>query len=198
LGRYGVAADVAPRKPTLAVFASDKGAGDPERASIMSLAGSLMARRGARIVSLAHGPTLAVPLITSARAAGGDVLIVADNQTQLPAALLDVALERHADAGARLDRMAELADLLVGLPGSLFSASDLYKSWVRSGGGKPVVLLNRNRAFEVMRGFAADVLSHSVRRQERMLVFTDNVEDLWNKIAWALNEAGWASAGRPN
>jgi hypothetical protein len=163
----------------------------------MSLAGSLIARRGARIVSLAHGPTLAVPLITSARAAGGDVLIVADGETQLPAALLDVAVERHAEAEARLDRMAQLADLLVGLPGSLSSAADLYKSWVRTGGGKPVVLLNRNRAFEVIRGLAADVLSHSVSRQERMLVFTDSVEDLWNKIAWALNEAGWSAAGRP-
>jgi hypothetical protein len=182
------------RKPTLAIFASDKGAGDPERASIMSLAGSLIARRGARIISLAHGTTLAVPLITSARAAGGEVLIVADGQIQLPPALLDVAIERHADAEARFDRIAQLSDLIVGLPGSLASASDLYKSWVGSGDGKPVVLLNRNRAFEVVRGLAADVLSHSVKRQERMLVFTDNVEDLWNKVAWALNEAGWSAA----
>ena len=184
------AAELAPRKPTLAVFASDRGPGDAERASIMSLAGSLMARRGARIVSLAQGTTLAVPLITSARAAGGEVLLVADSQIHLPPALSDVAIERHAEAEARLDRMAALADLLVGLPGSLASASDLYKSWVRSGGSKPVVLLNRNRAFEVIRGFAADVLSHSVKRQDRMLVFTDNVEDLWNKISWALSEAG--------
>jgi hypothetical protein len=186
-----VAAELAARKPTLAVFASEKGAGDPERASIMSLAGSLIARRGARIVTLADGSTLAVPLITSARAAGGEVLIIADGQIQLPPALAGVAVERHDDADARLDRVAQLADLLVGLPGSLASASDLYKSWVRTGSAKPVVLLNRNRAFEVMRGFAADVLSHSVKRHDRMLVFTDNVEDLWNKVAWALNEAGW-------
>jgi hypothetical protein len=185
-----VAAELTARKPTLAVFASEKGAGDPERASIMSLAGSLIARRGARIVSLAQESALAVPLITSARAAGGEVLLVADSQIQLPPALIDVAIERHADHEARLDRMAQLADLLVGLPGSLASASDLYKSWVRSGSSKPVVLLNRNRAFEVIRGFAADVLSHSVKRHDRMLVFTDNVEDLWNKISWALSEAG--------
>jgi hypothetical protein len=83
--------------------------------------------------------------------------------------------------------------VFVGLPGSLASASELYKTWVRAGGGasgKPVVLLNRNRAFEVMRGLAADVLSHSVKRQDRMMVFTDNVEDLWNRVAWALAEAG--------
>jgi hypothetical protein len=188
-----VAAELAARKPTLAVFTSDKGPGDPERASIMSLAGSLIARRGGRIVSLAQGQMLAVPLITSARAAGGEVLIVADTETQLPSGLAGVPIERLAETEARLDRMAQLADVFVGLPGSLTSATDLYKSWVRAGGGdggKPVVLLNRNRAFEVMRGLAADVLSHVVKRHDRMMVFTDNVEDLWNKIAWALSEAG--------
>ncbi len=183
------------KRPTLAVFASDRGPGDPERASIMSLAGSLFARRGARIVSLAEGNTLAVPLITSARAAGGEVLIIADDTIQLPPGLDGVPVERLPEAEARLDRMANLADVFVGLPGSLASASELYKSWVRAGGGasgKPVVLLNRNRAFEVMRGLAADVLSHSVKRQDRMMVFTDNVEDLWNRVAWALSEAGHA------
>jgi predicted Rossmann-fold nucleotide-binding protein len=187
------AAELAPKRPTLAVFASDRGPGDPERASIMSLAGSIFARRGARIVSLAEGSTLAVPLITSARTAGGEVLIVADDTIQLPQGLAGVPVERLTDAEARLERVAALADVFVGLPGSLSSASELYKTWVRAGGGasgKPVVLLNRNRAFEVMRGLAADVLSHSVKRQDRMMVFTDNVEDLWNRVAWALAEAG--------
>lgn len=159
----------------------------------MSLAGSLIARKGARIVSLAQGQTLAVPLITSARAAGGEVLVVADAEIGMPSALAGVAIERVAESEARIARVAALADLFVGLPGSLASANDLYATWVRAGGGasgKPVVLLNRNRAFEVMRGLAADVLSHSVKRQDRMMVFTDNVEDLWNKIAWALAEAG--------
>jgi predicted Rossmann-fold nucleotide-binding protein len=186
-------ADLAAGKPALAVFASEQGAGDPERASIMSLAGSLLARRGARIICLAHGQTLAVPLVTSARAAGGDVLIVADGEAQFPPALSGVPIERYADEDERLRRVAGLADLFVGLPGSLASASDLYRVWVRGGAGaagKPVVLLNRNRAFEPMRGMVADVVSHSVKRHDRLVQFTDNVEDLWNKIAWALNEAG--------
>lgn len=159
----------------------------------MSAAGGLIARHNARIVTLGHGKGVAVPLITSARAAGGEVLIVADDTVRVPEALANVAIERHAETEARLRRVAALADLFVGLPGSLASAGDLYSCWVRAGGGasgKPVVLLNRNRAFEVMRGMAADVLSHSVKRHDRMVVFTDNVEDLWNKIAWALSEAG--------
>ena len=35
-------------------------------------------------------------------------------------------------------------------------------------------------------GMSQDVLSHSVKQFDRMVVFTDNVEDLWNKVAWAL------------
>lgn len=188
-----MAAEPARTRPTLAVFASDRGPGDPERSSLMSYAGGMAARRGARLVSVAHDGYVAVPLITGARTAGGEVLIVADEETRLPSALGSVPMERFATEEERLQRVAALADLFVGLPGSLASASDLYKTWVRAGGGasgKPVVLLNRNRAFEVMRGMAVDILSHSVRRQERMLVFTDNHEDLWNKIAWALGEAG--------
>ena len=43
-------------KPTIAVFASDKGPGDAERASIMSQAGTYFARKGARVVCLVkHG-----------------------------------------------------------------------------------------------------------------------------------------------
>ena len=50
-----------------------------------------------------------------------------------------------------------------------------------------MVLLNKNRAFEAMRGMAADILSHSVPHADRLVVFTDNVEDLWNKVNWALS-----------
>jgi len=188
-----VAADLTSGKPTLAVFASDLGPGDPERASIMSQAGSILSRRGARIVCLAEQEAIAVPLITSARAAGGEVLIIADDRVKIPAALADVPIERIADRDARLARVAALATVFVGLPGSLASTSSLYSSWVKAGGGdggKPVVLLNRNRAFEVLRGMAADVLSHSVKRHDRYVVFTDSIEDLWNKVSWALNETG--------
>ena len=62
-----MAGEPATLKPTLAVFASDQGPGDPERASIMSQAGALLARRGARIVCLVEGACVPVPLITAAR-----------------------------------------------------------------------------------------------------------------------------------
>lgn len=184
-----MAAEPASLKPTLAVFASDQGPGDPERASIMSQAGAIFARKGARIVCIADASSVPVPLITSARSSGGEVLVIGDGTVTLPPALASIAVEQIADPAQRLARVAALADSFVGLPGSLASAANLYRSWVAAGAGpshKPVVLFNRNRAFEVMRGMSADVLSHSVKQFDRMVVFTDNIDDLWNKVAWAL------------
>lgn len=184
-----MAAELRPNVPTLAVFASEKGRGDPERATIMSQAGAILARRGARLVCLAEAGVLPVPLITGARSSGGAVHLVGDADTALPPALAQLEIERIEDPAARVARVAALADGFVGLPGSLASASQLYRSWVAAGAGpshKPVILLNRNRAFEVIRGLSQDVLSHSVKQFDRMAVFTDNLDDLWNKVAWAL------------
>jgi predicted Rossmann-fold nucleotide-binding protein len=184
-----VAGEPTTLRPTLAVFASDQGPGDPERASIMSQAGALLARRGARIVCLVEGNSLPVPLITAARSSGGEVVLVGDGEVALPPALSGLSVEHLAEPAERMVRVAALADAFVGLPGSLASGANLYRAWVAAGAGKshkPVVLLNRNRAFEVMRGMSQDVLSHSVKQYDRMAVFTDNIEDLWNKVAWAL------------
>ena len=62
--------------PTLGVFASDHGPGDAERASIMSQVGSFLARKGAKLVCLADGG-VPIPLVTSARTAGGEVTLLA-------------------------------------------------------------------------------------------------------------------------
>lgn len=184
-----MAGEPKPAGPTLAVFASEKGRGDPERAAIMSQVGAILARRKARIVCLAETGNVPVPLITGARSSGGTVHLVGDATVALPPALANVDIERIDTLEERLARISALADGFVGLPGSLLSATNLYRAWVAAGGGpshKPVVLLNRNRAFEVIRGMSQDVLSHSVKQFDRMAVFTDNVDDLWNKIAWAL------------
>ncbi|HTJ59526.1 MAG TPA: hypothetical protein VL418_18480 [Devosiaceae bacterium] len=173
-------------RPTLAVFASDKGPGDAERASIMSQVGTYFARKGARIVCLAEGNSIAIPLVTSARAAGGDIVVIGDAQFELPRALAGVPLEQLGDADARHARIAELSDAFIGLPGSLASISSLYLSWLKAGGGagrKPVVLYNRNNAFEVLRGYAADVLSHSIPHHEKLMQFADTVEDLWTRAS---------------
>jgi hypothetical protein len=175
--------------PTLSIFASDKGPGDAERSSIMSQAGSYLARRGARIACLAEDDLLPVPLVTAARSAGGEVIVVTGADFHAPPALQGLPLERYDGPEARLARMAAICDIMVGLPGSLASVASLYRSWTK-GQDKPVVLLNRNRAFEAIRGFSADVFSHSIKKSDRRIQFAGDVEDMWNKIAWLMNELG--------
>jgi predicted Rossmann-fold nucleotide-binding protein len=169
---------------TVAVFASDRGPGDAERASLMTQAGNYFARRGARILTLAEDGVVPVTLITAARTAGGAVEVVADASIHLPPVLADVPIHVAADAAERQALIASQAQALVGLPGSLASATALFATWAaarQQGRVLPVVLLNRHRAFEVVRGFSADVLSHSLRGHERALQFADTVEDLWTR-----------------
>ena len=182
-----------PQEPVLAVFASDKGPGEPTRAAILSQAGTILARHGARIVIVAEEELDCIPLVQAARLAGGDVLILADADFVPPAAMADLKVERIEDAEARLLRASELVHGYVGLPGSLASAAALYRAWQRGGAGaskKPVVLLNHHRAFESLRGFAADIFSHSISHADRIVSFTDSIDDLWNKVSWALQHAG--------
>ena len=178
--------DIAATAPVLAVFASDKGPGDAERASLMTQTGTYFARRGARIVCLVEQGVIPVPLITAARAAGGAVQLIADASIVLPSALAGVAMEVIADRAERLARVAGLADALVALPGSLASVSSLFGVWtVACGNGRncPVVMLNRHKAYEVMRGYAADVLSHGLSGHDKAVQFADSVEDLWSRVS---------------
>ncbi len=177
--------------PVLAVFASDRGPGDPERASIMSQAGTLFARRGASIVALSENGVIPVPLITAARTAGGQVQIVGDPSIVLPAALREVTLETLESREERLLRTAQLAHAFVALPGSLASATALFGAWAAAreqGRHLPVVMLNRHRAFEVMRGYAADVLSPGLPGFEKSIQFADTVDDLWNRVSRLISE----------
>lgn len=173
--------------PTVAVFASDKGPGDAERASLMIEAGRLFARRGARLICLAEKGVIPVPLITAARTVGGQVEILADASIVLPPALEGVPITIVGEAGERAARLAAMADVFVALPGSLASVSALFGAW-NAGQHRPVVLLNRHRAFEAVKGFAADVLYHAVPGYDRNIQFADTVEDLWAKVTWVLQQ----------
>ena len=46
-----------------------------------------------------------------------------------------------------------------------------------------MVFYNRNNAFEVLRGYAADVLSHSIPHHERYVQFAESIEDLWARAS---------------
>lgn len=167
----------------LALFASDKGPGNAERASIMQQAGSYLARKGARLICpVVGGGVLAMPLIKSARAAGGQVSVLAPTGFNAPAALADSEIERFGDTADLYRRLDSQADAFIGLPGSLASVTQLFQAWVETGSVKPVALLNRNKAFEPMRGLAVDVLVHSARNWEKKLLIADSIEDLWNRL----------------
>jgi predicted Rossmann-fold nucleotide-binding protein len=177
--------------PILGVFASDHGPGDAERASIMSQVGAFLARRGARIVCLGDEGNVPVPLVTSARTAGGEVTLISPGDYSEPLAFEGVTVEHIADREARLKRLAVLSQVYVALPGSLASATSLYLTWVRGGGGpgkKPVVFYDHRDAFKVVRGYAADVISNSVKGYDRYVQFATNVDDLWNKISWLVDQ----------
>ena len=178
--------------PVIGIFASDHGPGDAERATIMSQAGSYLARKGARLACVVDTPdTIPVPLLTSARTAGGEVILIGDESFSEPSYLTGVTVEHAATAEARLSRLAAMSTLYVALPGSLASAIALYRTWVRGGGGpgrKPVVFLDHHGAFKVMRGYAFDVLSTSIKNHDRYLQFADSVEDIWNKANWLIDQ----------
>lgn len=174
---------VSQASPIIGVFASDRGPGDPERASLMGQVGTLFARRGAHLVCLAEKGVIPVPLITAARAAGGAVDILADESVVMPPALSGVPIEIVPDQAERYARIGAMASAFVVLPGSLASISALFGSW-KLAKPKPVVMLNRHRAFDIVRGFAGDVMSHSLPGYDRSLQFADSVEDLWNKVVW--------------
>jgi predicted Rossmann-fold nucleotide-binding protein len=177
--------------PTIGIFASEHGPGNAERASIMTQAGGFFARKGARIVCLAEGDDVPVALVASARTAGGEVTLIAPQDYVEPAGLGGVSIERLPTAEARLARLAALSAVYVALPGSLASASNLYLSWVRGGGGpgrKPVVFFDRNGAFKVIRGYAADVIADSIKSHDRYVQFADSIDDIWNKITWLIDQ----------
>lgn len=170
-------------RPLIGVFASDRGPGDPERASLMGEVGRVFARKGGRILCLAEDGVVPVPLIAAARSAGGAVEVLADKGIVLPPALDGVPITVLPDRRERLAYLGGAVSVLVALPGSLASVSALFGAWAGAP-ALPVVMLNRNRAFEAVRGFAADVLAASVPGHDRNIQFADNVEDLWNKVVW--------------
>ena len=167
----------------VAIFASDKGPGDPERASLMGEVGRVFARKGAHMLCLAEQGIIPVPLITAARTAGGAVDIVADASIILPQALSGVPITVLPDRAERLGYLGAASTVFVALPGSLASASSLFGAWA-SGSPRPVVMLNRHRAFEVLRGFSVDVLAAAVSNHDSNIQYADTVEDLSNKVVW--------------
>ncbi len=171
--------------PTLAIFAAAALPGDPDYTRIVSLAGTLFARNGVKLVLPVEGGAYCRPLVTAARGAGGEVTLISDGSLTPDAFAEGCEVEVIEEEEARFQHLSELADGFVGFPAGIRAVRAMFNVWVLAGGGasgKPVALLNRNRAYEVLRGFGVDVLSHSLAQADRMLIIAETTEDLWAQL----------------
>lgn len=181
--------ETAEHGPVLAVFADATAPGDADFPRMLSAAGTLFGEVGVRIVCLSASGAYCRPLVVAARAAGAEVTIISDGELDAGELAAGVHVEVIAEEDARFLHISETVDAFVGFPAGIATVRALFNVWVLAGGGssgKPVALLNRNRAYEVMRGYAMDVLSHSLSNSDRLLLFADTVEDLWTRLERAL------------
>ncbi len=177
------------KQHSIAIFASDEGAGDPERGSIMAEAGSFLAMQNAQFICFAQKNSFCAPLITALNNAGGEVTIFCEQDFTLPSGLNKIKTKMlSSNEKEKYQQINEASDAFIALPGSLLSAKSLFEIWVATDRKKPVALLNKNRAFEFMRGFGVDVVSHKVKKIDQHILFSDNIEDLWHRLNKALSE----------
>ncbi|WP_127145605.1 hypothetical protein [Pelagibacterium montanilacus] len=169
---------------TVAVFADN---GTTAHAALYGEVGEWLARRGALIVVVTDKGSAPAHLVAGALRAGGEVLMIGREDDAIKAPLEGARIERVQTRAEALAMAARDAQALIGLPGRLDSAADLHAAWISAGGaasGKPVGLLNRKRAFEVVRGFIGDVASVGLGRGTDDLVqFSDTIEDLWTRLS---------------
>ena len=174
-------------KPTLVIFASDQGPGDAERTSIMSQTGSLLAKHDVKLVCLSENGIMPLALLKSACTKGAQIELVCDAECELPKALQNITKRVIADRHDRLIELAKIADCFVILPGSLATATSHFLTIKELGAKVPMVFLNQNKAFEIVRGFSADVFVHTFPTAHKNLQFAEDVDDIWVKVSKALS-----------
>ncbi|WP_116652924.1 hypothetical protein [Pelagibacterium sediminicola] len=147
--------------------------------------GEAVARRKAHLVCLACEGEWPRALVDSALAHGGTVTVctAGDAALNVPRG---VVIDRSGDIRTAGARAAKLGQALIALPGGLGAVSALYNAWADGGGpdaGKPVGLLNRHSAFEVVRGFLTDIAAVGLGSVDQFVQVSDNFEDLWTRLA---------------
>lgn len=147
--------------------------------------GEFIARRKVRFVTVARGREWPRALVDTVLAHGGSATVVrvaSDNGIVVPHG---VGIETAPDERAVGLRAAELGDAIIGLPCGLDATAALYAAWSDAGGaknGKPLGLLNRKQAFEVVRGFLTDVAAVGLGGVDNLVQVSENFEDLWSRL----------------
>lgn len=147
--------------------------------------GEFIARRKVRLVTVARNGEWPNALVDTVLAHGGKATVVTvsgDDGIDVPHG---VGIEFAPDERAAGLRAAELGDAIIGLPCGLEATAMLYAAWSDAGGarsGKPVGLLNRRQAFEVVRGFLTDVATVGLGGVDHLVQVSENFEDLWSRL----------------
>lgn len=150
--------------------------------------GEAVARKKAHLVCIACNGEWPRALVDSALAHGGKVTVCTSGE-RTPDVPRGVTIETASDIKAAAAKAASLGQALIALPGGLGAVSTLYNAWVDAGGsdsGRPVGLLNRHNAFEVVRGFLTDIATVGLGGVDQLVQVSDNFDDLWHRLNRAL------------
>lgn len=167
---------------SIAVFAD---CGVTSHQALYRQVGSAIAKHGAHLVCVARNGQWPRALVDSAFASGGKVTIMVGS-TSIPSGIPQGVTVRHWHSDIEAGKASvQEAEAILGLPGGIDNAAALYSAWTQAGGAqsqRPVGLLNRDRAFEVVRGFVADIAAVGRGNVDTLVQFSDNFEDLWGRL----------------
>ncbi|RDE10510.1 hypothetical protein [Pelagibacterium lacus] len=148
-------------------------------------AGAVAARHGMHVICTARNGQWPQALVDSALAEDGVVTVVSGPSTRdlrVPGGVSVQRCDSEIQAGIKAVQMAQA---VIGMPGCIETTAALYAAWTGAGGAasqRPVGLFNRDRAFEVVRGFAADIAGVGRGNIDTLVQFSDNFEDLLNRL----------------
>lgn len=148
-------------------------------------AGAIIARHGAHLFCLARNGQWPRALVESALAGGGRVTVASGPPQARLAVPHGVTVVTEASEQAAAVHIVRTGQVVIGMPGSIDTAGALYAAWTAAGGAlskRPIGLLNHNRAYDVVKGFASDVAAVGRSNIDAMLQISDNFEDLWNRL----------------
>lgn len=167
---------------SVAVFAD---CGVTPHQAIYRQAGASVAKHGARLICVARRGEWPRAIVDSAFAAGGEVTVMCGPDIAVPNMPNGVAVQRFADDATAAKSAVEASRAIIGLPAGIDTVGMLYSAWTAAGGPvaqRPLGLLNRNRAYEIVKGFVADVASTGRGNVDAFIQFSDSFEDLWSRL----------------